>query len=271
MNTFLFTWNPEKWSWTDFEQNIVELKEKGNVKHRWSCASYKSINVADRFFLIKLGRGKRGIIGSGYVDSSPSFAKHWNGSEKMTPYVILDFEVLLNPDENSILPIDLLKQGKLNVQQWSPQTSGISIRKEITEELESIWFNFLATEKINFNPFKNSNNEDQKAYIEGKSNQVYLTKYERNPHARKKCIEHFGLSCLVCQLNFEKIYGEIGKDFIHVHHVNKISTIGKTYQVNPIKDLIPVCPNCHAMIHKREIPYNLDEIREIYLYNKAKT
>ncbi|MPR31936.1 HNH endonuclease, partial [Salmonirosea aquatica] len=52
--------------------------------------------------------------------------------------------------------------------------------------------------------------------------------------------------------NFERYFGEVGKGFIHVHHVNQISSIGNEYNVDPIKDLIPVCPNCHAMIHSRK-------------------
>ena len=88
-----------------------------------------------------------------------------------------------------------------------------------------------------------------------------VTKYERNPYARKTCIDYYGLSCYVCQFNFENKYGELGKDFIHVHHLKQISEIGKQYIINPIDDLRPVCPNCHAMIHKRKEPYTIDEIK----------
>jgi len=267
MNTFLFAWNPKQWNWENFEQSIEELEKTGRVMQQWSCASHKSIRVGDRAFLIQLGRGKRGIIGAGFVATAPFLAKHWDGTERMVPRVIIDFEALLNSDKEPILQIDLLKKDKLIIQNWSPQASGISIKSEITEELESIWFNFLNTQKIRHNPFKNSNDENQKTYTEGTPNQVYLTKYERNPYARKKCIEYFGLSCSVCELNFEKTYGEIGKNFIHVHHINQISNIGKSYEINPTKDLIPVCPNCHSMIHKRRIPYSISEIREIYLKN----
>lgn len=269
MGTFLFAWNPKKWDWTNLEQNIEELEKTGRVTQMWSCASHKSIKVGDRVFLIKLGKGERGIIGAGFVATSPFLSPHWSGSGKMVPRVIVDFEALLNPTEDPILSIDLLKQGKLNSQHWSTQASGISIKDEVTEELESVWFDFLTTQKIRFNPFKNYDNENQKTYTEGTPNQVRLTKYERNPFARKKCIQHFGLSCQVCEINFEKTYGEIGKDFIHVHHISQISNVGKAYQVDPLKDLIPVCPNCHSMIHKRKIPYSIKEIKEMYLENNS--
>jgi len=64
-------------------------------------------------------------------------------------------------------------------------------------------------------------------------------------------------------MEFEEVYGEIGIGFIHVHHLVPISEIGTSYKIDPVKDLIPVCPNCHAMIHKRKpIPYTVDEIKE---------
>lgn len=268
MNTFLFAWNPEKWDWEHLEQNIEELEKTGRVYQMWSCASHKSVKVGDRAFLIKLGKGNRGIIGAGYISSPPFLAQHWSGSGKMVQRVTIDFEALLNPNTDPILPMSSLKQGKLATQHWSTQISGISINPDIVDELEAVWFNFLTTQNIRFNPFEDSDYENQKSYNEGTPNQIYITKYERNPYARKKCIEYFGISCSVCELNFEKTYGEIGKDFIHVHHIQQISTIGKEHKINPIKDLIPVCPNCHSMLHKRKKPYSIPELKEMYNKNR---
>lgn len=93
-------------------------------------------------------------------------------------------------------------------------------------------------------------NEDSDAY-EGIKKSVIVNKYERSSIARSKCIEHHGTSCKVCSLDFSKMYGELGKDFIHVHHIIPIHKIGKEYKINYIKDLIPVCPNCHAMLHRK--------------------
>lgn len=100
-------------------------------------------------------------------------------------------------------------------------------------------------------------------YTEGKTKTVLVNSYERNLVARQKCIEHYGAFCQICDFDFGKVYGNIGKDFIHVHHVVDISTIGNEYSVDPIKDLIPVCPNCHSMLHKKKPAYLLDEIKEM--------
>jgi 5-methylcytosine-specific restriction enzyme A len=87
---------------------------------------------------------------------------------------------------------------------------------------------------------------------EGKHKTVVVTVYERNPIARKQCMDHFRVQCQICNFDFEKTYGEVGKDFIHVHHIKPLHEIQQDYIVDPIKDLIPVCPNCHAMLHRKE-------------------
>ena len=90
-----------------------------------------------------------------------------------------------------------------------------------------------------------------------------VTTYERNPEAREACLRHHGRRCQVCGLDFELRYGEIGKGFIHVHHIVPVSEIGKEHKVDPIKDLMPVCPNCHAMLHMRTPPLSVEQLREM--------
>jgi len=98
-------------------------------------------------------------------------------------------------------------------------------------------------------------------YREGAVRQVKANAYERNPVARRRCIEHYGTACVVCGLAFEAKYGEIGAGFIHVHHLRPLSELGKEYHVDPIADLRPVCPNCHAMLHQQKPPFSIEELR----------
>ncbi|MDY8025806.1 MULTISPECIES: DUF3427 domain-containing protein [Paenibacillus] len=100
-------------------------------------------------------------------------------------------------------------------------------------------------------------------YFEGVVKQVQVNVFERNPIARRKCIEYLGLNCTICGFNFSKVYGEIGEDFIHIHHLKPLHEVGQKYEVDPVKDLCPVCPNCHAMLHKREPAYSIAELKKI--------
>ena len=87
-------------------------------------------------------------------------------------------------------------------------------------------------------------------FVEGSSKKVLVNKYERDPKARQACIDHFGYDCSICGFNFEETYGEVGKGAIHVHHIIPLHKIKSEYKVNPIKDLITVCPNCHLILHR---------------------
>jgi 5-methylcytosine-specific restriction enzyme A len=260
MNTYLFVWNPKRWTWDTLEEDIEEVNETGNCPESWSCGVNKSINQGDRAFLIRVGSEPKGIMGAGFVTSEPFIDRHWSGDDREAFYVDISFETLLNPEKEPILTLDLLKTGKLTAQNWTPQASGISIRRELVDELEALWFNFLTTQNIRHNPFL-LQEEDVDIYTEGTANQVTQTKYERNPYARKACIEHYGYSCTVCGFNFEETFGELGKNFIHVHHLTQIAKVGKQYTVDPVKDLRPVCPNCHAMLHRGDPPLTVEELK----------
>lgn len=262
MKTFLFAWNPNKWNWKYLEDSVLQIEQVGSFSERWSVASHKKIKPGDRIFLMRLGKEPKGIIASGYVSSPAYLSDHWNDDKKLTNYVEINFETIINADIDPILKLDVLKEGNLGKFNWTPQSSGIEIFPEIVDELEEKWFQHLLTNKKQFAKFINTNIDEQKVFTEGSSNQIVITKYERNPYARKLCIEYYGLACFVCNFDFEKTYGEIGKGFIHVHHLNQIADIGTEYKINPINDLRPVCPNCHAMLHKRKIPYTIQELKQ---------
>jgi hypothetical protein len=97
---------------------------------------------------------------------------------------------------------------------------------------------------------------------EGATQRVTVNLHERNPEARRRCIAHYGPRCLVCGFSFTEKYGEVGRGVIHVHHLKPLSEIGEDYVVDPVQDLCPVCPNCHAIIHRRSPPYSIQEVRE---------
>jgi hypothetical protein len=99
--------------------------------------------------------------------------------------------------------------------------------------------------------------------VEGASRRVLINCYERNQKARRECIEHYGVKCVVCGMTFENKYGPYASGYIHVHHVNPMATRGCEYEVDPKRDLQPVCPNCHVVIHMRG-GCSIDEARRMY-------
>lgn len=108
-------------------------------------------------------------------------------------------------------------------------------------------------------------------HYEGMVKRVQVNAYERNPEARAECLKIHGMACSVCSFDFGKVYGQHGVGYIHVHHLTPISSIGRTYEINPEQDLRPVCPNCHAMIHKKgNPPLAIEELKALMAAHRAK-
>ena len=96
---------------------------------------------------------------------------------------------------------------------------------------------------------------------EGAVRQALVNAYERSAAARRLCIEYHGTVCCICDFDFGRAYGKVAEGLIHVHHLRPLSEIGEEYVVNPIDDLRPVCPNCHAVLHRHRPAFSIEEVR----------
>ena len=102
-------------------------------------------------------------------------------------------------------------------------------------------------------------------YIEGAKKQIVVNSYERNYKARQECIKHKGDTCIICGFNFGEFYGTDFEGKIHVHHIKALAEIDGEYQIDPINDLVPVCPNCHLALHSKvgDEVYSVEDIKNI--------
>lgn len=105
--------------------------------------------------------------------------------------------------------------------------------------------------------------EDVSTVFEGARRTVQVNVYERDPSARRSCLARWGTRCVVCAFDFQERYGELGEGFIHVHHLKPLGEVREGYQLDPVADLRPVCPNCHAMLHRKKPALNVDELRAL--------
>ena len=100
-------------------------------------------------------------------------------------------------------------------------------------------------------------------FQEGAVQTITINAYERNPAARADCLDHYGCTCVICGIDFAETYGPEAKGFIHVHHLKPLSEIKKAFIVDPIKDLRPVCPNCHAVVHLGGVTRSIDAVKRM--------
>ncbi|EOX3354375.1 HNH endonuclease [Vibrio cholerae] len=124
--------------------------------------------------------------------------------------------------------------------------------------VDGLWYALNYSESVDITSIEEVVHPE--TYIEGATKEISVNAYERNPDARAKCILHYGCKCYVCKFDFQEVYGDIGKGFIHVHHEVSLAEIKKEYSVDPIKDLKPLCPNCHGIIHRTHPPISVDSL-----------
>ncbi|WP_053284797.1 HNH endonuclease [Clostridium botulinum] len=111
--------------------------------------------------------------------------------------------------------------------------------------------------------------EQSQKLKEGAKYRITVNAYERNPKAKKQCIEYYKklnngkVVCQICGFDFGNFYGEEAEGRIHVHHLKPLHEIGEQYKINVINDLIPICPNCHLVIHSKEPAYKPTDIKRM--------
>lgn len=268
MATYLLTWNPRRWHWSDIDDDIEAFDRQGFVRSSWSTGVTRKIVPGDRVFLMRLGEDPRGIVASGWAVSEVYEGGHWTDETDVDAdygtalYIDIILDILLDPRTRT-LPHSRLRDGIMARMNWTPQASGVTIPNDIAAELERIWRDFTVPgegAEVDEGGADGSV-ADVHAVVEGAATQVTVTRYERNLGARAICLDVHGYDCSVCGFNFEEAYGDIGTEYIEVHHLLPIAAIGAEYRLNPVADLAPVCPNCHAMIHRRTPPFSIDDLK----------
>lgn len=116
---------------------------------------------------------------------------------------------------------------------------------------------------------EDSEHEEEAADViglpEGAKTKITVNRYERDRRNRAAALAIHGYSCKACSINMAERYGDAAAGLIEVHHVSPVSTIGDGYIINPATDLIPLCPNCHSVTHRRTPPFSVDELKAMIL------
>ena len=136
--------------------------------------------------------------------------------------------------------------------------SGVNLPNEVARPLEVLWRERTGSEHRG----RPEEYESTVGLNEGSVSRVYVNRYERNPRARSICLDHHDPVCAVCAQRMSEIYQGVPDELIHVHHIIPISMIREEYRIDPIKQMVPVCPNCHAVIHSQSPPLTIDEVRK---------
>ena len=103
---------------------------------------------------------------------------------------------------------------------------------------------------------------------EGKLKDHKQSARERNPKARRKCLEHHGRICQLCSDDGSR-FGEGAKGWLHVHHIDPLGDAVAERDVDPIADLVPLCGACHGFVHSKRPAITMERAREIIAAARA--
>ena len=245
---FILTWNPDRWAWPpDQYARAVQVTAAGGIwSEEWSVGLRTGgVRPGDRAMLLRQHRD-RGLVASGVFASGLDVAEHWDGTGRTTRYGQVEWDTVVDVEDR--LPVDLLKEVMPEVRWDRVQGSGVAVPSQAIQKLSNLWASH--TGSLIFHSADEAAPGTAQTFPEGSLERVEVNRYERDRRARKACLNHWGHRCVVCRFSFAERYGPLGEDYIHVHHTVELSLAPPDYQVDPVTDLRPVCPNCHAMLHR---------------------
>ncbi len=189
------------------------------------------------------------------------------------------FSVFADSLKSKRAKVDLLLDRKsydvTKPESWSGDWSNIIIRMKkvglILEkksgydfEIAFPWLTGFFGMTLALLPLEEIPDEEISGEKEGSYYYELVKRYERSRINRAACIEIQGTSCKICGFCFGDFFGDFGEGFIHVHHIVPVSEMKESYILNPGTDLIPVCPNCHAMFHRKKPPLLPETLKKMF-------
>lgn len=135
------------------------------------------------------------------------------------------------------------------------------------EQLIELWMSRAAAAILALLPLEAEGEEgapaDAEGLPEGARTRIEVNRYERDRRNRAAALAIHGYGCKACELLLEDRYGSAASGLIEVHHVTPVSELGPGYIIDPKVDLMPLCPNCHSVAHRRSPPFSVQELREM--------
>jgi 5-methylcytosine-specific restriction protein A len=268
MTAILLAWDPDRRNGWNHAAAVELVTETGQCLATWSVAGQADIRSGTEAWLWLQARTRSGLLGHGTVvsedlpvetpDEPP--VRTGGGEPELAATAMrqirVDFDALLPVGDQ--VPPHVLAEAlpRLN---WDGQDlPDIVLDALDAASIRNVWKEFGPA------PASDPTHPVPGTYPESAVSRVQVNRYERSPDARRICVAHHGENCAACGFSFEAAYGEAGRGFIQVHHIVPASQVGGEYQLDPVADLVPLCPNCHAVAHLGVgTPRTVAELRRI--------
>jgi 5-methylcytosine-specific restriction protein A len=237
MSAVILGWDPARGNRWNYSAVVERVRVSGLHLEPWGMT--RGVAAGTDAWLLLLGVHGPGLLGHGVVLSGQQEPAAYPDPTEITVQVA--FDVLLPLGDH--VSADILNKAVPGVAWDSTDVDGLEVGPGDASAIRSLWAEFGPA------PGPHPTQVTPGTYPASAVARVPVNRYESDPEARRACIAHRGSSCAVCGFSFEVAYGEMGKDFIDVHHLVPPGLLGGGYQLDPLTDLVPLCLNCHAMAH----------------------
>jgi 5-methylcytosine-specific restriction protein A len=235
--TFFLTYNPLMWTWDEYEDVRRAALAGERVELRWSTGGrVQGISRGDRLIFVQQGRD-RGVFGAATALGEIYSDQHWADDRENDVANFIELEPVHLRTIDDRIRVEDLKAAFPEVAWDSMFSSGNQVPDAIADELWRVAIGDDLVEEFG-----------EPVFREGVRTLASVNRVERSTKARTACIAAHGHRCAVCDFDFEERYGKLGRGFVHVHHLKDLAAGER--DVDPVTDLRPVCPNCHAMLHR---------------------
>lgn len=257
MTAIILGWDPDRRDHWNYAAVIEQVAATGLCFVPWRVGQDRNVPAGADAWLLLQGRHGPALIGHGVVVSEqPEPGPRDAVADETATDVQVAFDALLPLGDQ--IASEVLAHATPGVPWGSVDVSGFAVAPAEEANIRTLWGTYGPA------PGPDPTQPVPGTYPAGAVTRAQVNRYERDPEPRRACIAQHGINCAACGFSFEATYGDIGKDFIHVHHVVPVSQLGNDYQLDPLTDLVPLCANCHAMVHQGVgIPRSLVELRQI--------
>lgn len=247
MSTIILGWDPVRWNRWNYAAVVEQVAYAGLHLEPWSVR--RGFAIGTDVWLLVVGDHAPGLIGHGVVLSQQREPLEEPGPPEPDAApdhpgftVQVAFDALLPLGDQ--VPAGLLREVMPDVAWDTADVAGLELGPGDAAAIRAVWTSYGPSQGTDpTQPVPGT-------YPDNAVARVAVNRHERDPEARRACIAHRGINCAACGFSFEMAYGEIGADFIQVHHVVPASQLGNNYVLDPLTDLVPLCANCHAMAHQ---------------------
>jgi 5-methylcytosine-specific restriction protein A len=258
MSAIILGWDPARWNRWNYAAVVEQVAVTGLRLEPWGVG--RGAAAGADVWLLLLGAQGPGLIGHGVVLSEQEEQRegpvHPEPADRAEFILQVAFDALLPLGDQ--VPAAVLDDAVPGAAWDGDDIAGVELGPGDEAAVRALW----ATHGPAQGP--DPTQPVPGTYPASAVVRVTANRYEHDPVARRACIAHRGTNCAACGFSFELAYGEVGADFIHIHHVVPASQLGNGYVLDPLTDLVPLCANCHAMAHHGVNPPRTEaELRQI--------